>query len=690
MLRIVFGMLLISSFGEGFSQKFIYFPTWDTDSLLEILPGQTGEGRVNSLNKLATSLSYIDQDSSIMYTDEALGISKQIGYDKGIARAYVIHGFNQVFTGNYPECVKYYLKAIQLYDKLGLEKSKASVHSHIAFVNYYARNYENAIHNCNKALSIYRRENENESIIWPVKDTMSIYQQLALCYYLSGSCDKSLNLTLKYLDVGRENNFDRTDLFFNLILAGERYSCIGEQDSALVYLNRALAFPNENQNIITLKYRAYSALGKMYYRKGPEKQDSAIIWFEEAYKYYNTRGFLFWASNVAETLGLVYYLRNQFDTAQLYFHSAEGLINEMLEKQSWYRHDSIMHIVTWGMKLYVPMPPDFLKQLMWRNASSVYNYLYRINDVLGNADNALRYHIAYSNANDTVNKIRKSEEILRLQTSFETERYKGQIESLAQENAIQSLKLKQSGYLMFGLLALVVVIILAAVFIVRINKLKGQRQTLLLQQKLFRSQMNPHFIFNSLASIQNFVVKQDSMKANIYLSRFSELVRSILDSSAEEYITFEKEVNTIENYLELQKVRFPEKFNYSIDVDESIDPENMMIPPMLAQPFIENSIEHGFKRKLTRGKIKIGFSMKSKLIVFEVEDDGIGREKAQEIGYKINKDHRSMATDITRERLMVLNKKLRQKITLVISDLKNERNQPTGTMVVFDIPFKYV
>ncbi len=97
---------------------------------------------------------------------------------------------------------------------------------------------------------------------------------------------------------------------------------------------------------------------------------------------------------------------------------------------------------------------------------------------------------------------------------------------------------------------------------------------------------------------------------------------------------------------------------------KNIDPENMMIPPMLAQPFIENSIEHGFKHKEVKGKLKVSFSLKKDVIVFEIEDDGIGREKAQEIGYKHNKDHRSMATDITRERLTVLNKKLKQKISL--------------------------
>jgi LytS/YehU family sensor histidine kinase len=224
----------------------------------------------------------------------------------------------------------------------------------------------------------------------------------------------------------------------------------------------------------------------------------------------------------------------------------------------------------------------------------------------------------------------------------------------------------------------------------RQNKLKTDQQMMGLQQKLFRSQMNPHFIFNSLASIQNFMIKQDSKKASIYLSRFSELIRSILDSSAEEYIPFEKEKNTIENYLELQKVRFPDKFDYSIDVDKNIDPENMMIPPMLAQPFIENSIEHGFKHKKAKGNLRIRFVLKGNLIVFEIEDDGIGREKAQEIVYKLNKDHRSMATGITRERLTVLNKKLKQKISLIISDLKNENNEPAGTKVVFDIPFKHL
>jgi LytS/YehU family sensor histidine kinase len=124
--------------------------------------------------------------------------------------------------------------------------------------------------------------------------------------------------------------------------------------------------------------------------------------------------------------------------------------------------------------------------------------------------------------------------------------------------------------------------------------------------------MNPHFLFNSLASIQNYIINEDSGNASIYLSRFSQLVRNILDNSVEEYVPVEKEIETIKNYFELQKVRYAGKFDFNIEVDEAIDQENMMIPPMLAQPFIENAIEHGIKHKETNGHINIRFLLQAR------------------------------------------------------------------------------
>jgi sensor histidine kinase YesM len=247
--------------------------------------------------------------------------------------------------------------------------------------------------------------------------------------------------------------------------------------------------------------------------------------------------------------------------------------------------------------------------------------------------------------------------------------------------------LEQTRLYLFALGMLVFFIVLLAVVFIRQNKLRNEQQNLLLQQKLFRSQMNPHFIFNSLTSIQNFILDEEPGKASKYLSRFSKLVRHILDSSVEENVTLQEEISTIENYLELQKIRFQDKFDYTIEVDKAIHPEHIIIPPMLAQPFIENSIEHGIKHRKTKGNIIIRFTLKNGTIVFEVEDDGVGREKAKEILFRQNKDHKSLATAITMERIRVINKKMKQKIKLQILDLKDSANNPLGTKVQMEIPW---
>ncbi|MCX6234495.1 MAG: histidine kinase, partial [Bacteroidetes bacterium] len=177
-------------------------------------------------------------------------------------------------------------------------------------------------------------------------------------------------------------------------------------------------------------------------------------------------------------------------------------------------------------------------------------------------------------------------------------------------------------------------------------------------------------------------------KASIYLSKFARLVRNILDNSTEEFVALEKEINTIENYLELQKVRYAGKFDYKIEIADAIDTETMMIPPMLAQPFIENAIEHGIKHRDTPGQIDIRFSFKDHTLVFEVEDDGVGRQKAREIEIRLEPDHRSMATSLTCERLANLNRKLKRKIILEIIDLKNSIGEACGTRVVFGVPVR--
>ena len=220
--------------------------------------------------------------------------------------------------------------------------------------------------------------------------------------------------------------------------------------------------------------------------------------------------------------------------------------------------------------------------------------------------------------------------------------------------------------------------------------LKNSQRNLELEQKLLRSQMNPHFIFNSLTSIQNYIYKEKPELAASYLGKFAKLMRLILENSRQEYIPFSKEIETLQLYLELQKVRFADKFDFQIVIDPLIDQDEVSIPPMFAQPFIENSLEHGIVHKSEQGQIKISFSLQDDYILFEVEDNGIGRAKAAQINKALKTGHHSYATTITEERLALIHEKSSLKEMVSIVDVLDEMNEVSGTKASFNIPYKYI
>ncbi|MCD4774405.1 MAG: tetratricopeptide repeat protein [Bacteroidales bacterium] len=314
-----------------------------------------------------------------------------------------------------------------------------------------------------------------------------------------------------------------------------------------------------------------------------------------------------------------------------------------------------------------------------KGASEVYT-------ILGNTSKAFSHYKKYISAKDSIYTIESQKQIAEIETKYETTKNEKHIELLEKENELKEMEINQNRLFLFALLGFVLLIIIVAYLIIKQNKIKSEQKTIQVEQKLLRSQMNPHFIFNSLSSIQNFIVNEKPHKANKYLSRFAKLVRSILDYSFVEFVQLDDEINTINYYLELQKIRFPKKFDYFIEVDDEIDTEGIKIPPMLAQPFIENSIEHGMKSKKTKGNINISFKLKDDILIYSIEDDGIGRKKAHEILQKQDKGHKSLATVITLERISILNKKLKKKIELEIVDLKDEKGKAKGTKVIFQLP----
>ncbi len=253
------------------------------------------------------------------------------------------------------------------------------------------------------------------------------------------------------------------------------------------------------------------------------------------------------------------------------------------------------------------------------------------------------------------------------------------------------LRIEKDRYIIIALGGVILIIILLFIMIYRQWQLKYHQRILSLEQRLLRSQMNPHFIFNSLMNIQNFMLSNDVKKANNYLTRFARLIRAILENSREEFISLEEEIDMLRNYLDLQKLRHNNKMDYEISIDEHIITEDVLMPPMLTQPFVENAIEHGIMLKEGKGLVNIEICQNNEYLLVIINDNGVGRKEAMARRETPQKTQRSLSTKITRERIELYNSKAKSKIELKISDIKDENAKTIlGTSVKLKIPLSKI
>ena len=187
--------------------------------------------------------------------------------------------------------------------------------------------------------------------------------------------------------------------------------------------------------------------------------------------------------------------------------------------------------------------------------------------------------------------------------------------------------------------------------------------------------MNPHFIFNALNSVNQFISQQDERTANQFLSEFALLMRLVLENSQEDFIPLQKEQEILSLYLKLEHHRFRDKFDYEIKVDENVNPEAIQIPPMLIQPYIENAVWHGLRYKNEKGKLLLHFYRQNGHLVAEITDDGIGRQRSAELKTENQKKHNSTGLKNIEERLAIINKVYQLDYRVHIEDRKNNGTQ---------------
>ena len=669
-VKVVSLVLLLFLANVAYGQNKFRIKQLNADSLSVLIQRNSGIKKINNINLLSNVICRQNTDSSQLLANQATHLSEQLEYKKGMADGYFNLGNTYFFQDAFQPTISNYLKALRIYEDLPATEEYANLCFQLCIMNFLTGRFENSLIYCNRALKLYDKIDDT-----PGRIDANI--ALEVSYVMMNECDSafaSLERALFYLNLNPDP--DVLQAIYNEF--GIVYKCKYYNTNDTAYLNKAIASLKKGLEINDTdlwKTETLYQLGTTLLASGSKKKYSEGISYlqrciQQSYSGAKNHKF---QPMVYRLLGWESYLNENIDSALILAHKTILTIDEQLSTLSIVDYEFPRHAY------YSRFLLQFHKQLTHEDLSTYYSKT-------GNYKKALKH---YKLSKDLEEKIylKKNQDLLALlEAESEDEKTKNRIDILAKENEVKALKINQSRIYIYGLIGIFLILLLVSLLFFRQNKIKNEHKTLTLEQKLFRLQMNPHFIFNVHSNILGFIEDKNTESAARYLSAFSKLLRTTLENSREDYIYLDEEINMISDYLDLQKLLYEDKFEYAVDVDDKLNIDDVTIPPMLIQPFIENAIKHGIQNKKEKGNVFVRFKLEDNKVICEVEDDGVGREKAWEVKYKTGKEHKSLATTIILDRIQAINKKMKQKIKLNIYDLKSDNNEPMGTRVVLDLP----
>ncbi|WP_168710263.1 tetratricopeptide repeat-containing sensor histidine kinase [Flavobacterium sangjuense] len=414
-----------------------------------------------------------------------------------------------------------------------------------------------------------------------------------------------------------------------------------------------------------------------------QKYDIAEQYFNKAMTQAKQIGYTSLMSTVLDKIGRIHYQRGENDIAYQKYQEALNLPQPELYKANLYI--SIGELCIAEKKYaeaesYLTQANTIGKKLNDLNMQMyAVRYLNALYKDTKNYEKALSMFELYKTFQDSI-KVSDSRNTLKeqqLKYDFEKKELNSKLLN-QKETAVKNNWL-------IGLSAILLLVLLGGYFYYRNNKQK-QAITVLekeqIKQKLLVTQMNPHFIFNSIDNIQGLIHSNKDEEAVNYLTKFSKLTRQILENSNENYISLEEEVEMTKNYLSIQQLLYDNKFSFNITIEKEINQEAIFLPPMLTQPFIENAIKHGLSNTSENGKINIHFYLRESKLFFEVTDNGKGFDAAQK-----STSHKSLAMTITKERLVSYTKN--QDFVVQADNIKDNNENVVGAKVSFEIPYIY-
>ncbi|PNQ73990.1 sensor histidine kinase [Hanstruepera neustonica] len=591
----------------------------------------------NSLIDSASIYLKTDFEKSIRFVTQALAESRSV---KENSEVYEILGDIYLHWKQYDLAVTNYrisLQSVQA-NEVKLKLAKAYWHN---------KNYQ-------ESLSVYNDINKEELSNWQLA---VLYQGKGDTYYSMQDFSKALEEFNKGLQVAKKHDIKPKVIDLNSKIA-QTYDAKGDVVEAEEYFESSLNLAAQEDKKRALEEKVKVAdfkATKQNFNDEIELRKEAIENIREI-----ERDSVIGIESALTTqkqnykIGNAYFLKNDFENAITY------LDKSIVEAKS--KNDLVVE-------------KDATRKL-----SEVYSSS-------GDYNKALETYKEYTNLVEAL-YVKKEQEIIRAaRFSREIANKQSRIASLETDRQLSESKYqltternKRQQLWIYSLIGGLALLLVTAYFMYKYIKQQRLANNLLALKSL-RSQMNPHFIFNALNSVNDFIAKSDERTANKYLTDFSFLMRAVLENSEEDFIPLEKEIELLERYTQLEHFRFQEKFDYTIDIDEDIDVSSYKIPPMLLQPYIENAVWHGLRYKTEKGHLKISLQKKSENeITISIIDDGIGRERSRQLKTENQKKHNSKGMSNIKKRVAILNDMYHDKVDVTIDDFQSEGD--VGTTVI--------
>lgn len=649
------------------------------DSLISVFPKEkTDSGKVFiAMNivrlKMGSAQNTGNWDQAIEWAQKSLKLSTKANNQFGIGRSNINLGQCWMQKGDYAEAIKYFYAGLNLSFKNGNKILTAASSANIAECNMRLGNNQEALKNYLIAYETTQQLNNNGPV-----DLQQLAAGIAKTYAKMRNWEEALNWYKKALPDDPELFYegDITLQIASIQMEMKNYGEALKNFHVAVKLFPARFKKNSDANYKGLLGDWFRQLGEAYFNIGTlSKESDKIAAFNEAISYLNkSLPLLSEGAGGKEALMNAYKLLKQACEATgdyqnaLHFTNLYNGLNDSLYNKTTYLKMADLQVKYETEKAASAFRSEQEKE--------------KIKNVQLLADKELEQAKVLTDERIASEKAITNEKI-RSEKTIADEK--------AKQEKIKADKQQTNNLLLMGL----IFVILTSAFLFlylrqrqlkkrAVEKADSVHKMAELEMQSLRSQLNPHFMFNSLNSIQTLILKEDSDKSHSYLARFARLLRMLLENAEKPFVPLQKEIDFIQLYLSLENLRVPD-LQYSVSIDPSINTEQTLIPNMILQPYVENAIWHGLSYKETDKLLQIRINRDNGTINYEIEDNGVGRKKSEELKSTFRRLHESKGMELLSRRFKLLNAEYNSFIQTAIADVIIN-NEIAGTLVTIKVP----